>query len=70
MERGLTLPKGRSHVDALLSRILEDAELKLSRSFRVLLAQLKLERLRTSVGRDRITEPTDRRIRPADRTNR
>jgi transposase len=43
LERGLTLPKGRSHVDALLPRILEDAELKLSNSFRVLLAQLKLE---------------------------
>ena len=43
LERGLTMPKGRSHVDALLPRILEDAELKLSCSFRVLLAQLKLE---------------------------
>src|SRR3984885_6392961 len=43
LERGLTMPRGRSHVDALLPRILEDAELKLSGSFRVLLAQLKLE---------------------------
>jgi transposase len=43
LERGLTLPKGRSHVDALLPRILEDAELQLSFSFRVLLAQLKVE---------------------------
>src|SRR6202166_4344206 len=43
LERGLTLPKGRSHVDALLPRILEDAELRLSGAFRVLLAQLKLE---------------------------
>jgi transposase len=43
LERGLTLPKGRSHVDALLPRILEDAELPLSGSFRLLLAQLKLE---------------------------
>jgi transposase len=43
LERGLTMPKGRSHVDALLPRILEDAELKLSYSFRVLLAQLKVE---------------------------
>ncbi len=43
LERGLTLPKGRSHVDALLPRILEDAELMLSYSFRVLLAQLKVE---------------------------
>jgi transposase len=37
------MPKGRSHVDTLLPRILEDAELNLSGSFRVLLAQLKLE---------------------------
>src|SRR5258708_32383174 len=43
LERGLTLPKGRSHLDEQLPRILEDAELHLSDSFRVLLAQLKLE---------------------------
>jgi transposase len=43
LERGLTMPKGRSHVDALLPRILEDAQLPLSDSFRVLLAQLKAE---------------------------
>jgi len=43
LERGLTLPKGRSHLDQQLPRILEDAELHLSDSFRVLLAQLKLE---------------------------
>src|ERR1700686_380081 len=43
LERGLTMPQGRRHVDALLPRILEDAELKLSGSFRVLLAQLKVE---------------------------
>src|SRR6202161_2510505 len=43
LERGLTLPKGRRHVDQQLPRILEDAELNLSGSFRVLLAQLKLE---------------------------
>jgi transposase len=43
LERGLTMPKGRSHVAALLPRILEDAELKLSSSFRVLLAQLQVE---------------------------
>src|ERR1700681_1273147 len=40
LERGLTLPKGRSHLDEQLPRILENAE---SDSFRVLLAQLKLE---------------------------
>jgi transposase len=43
LERGLTLPKGRRYVDQQLPRILEDAELGLSGSFRVLLAQLKLE---------------------------
>jgi transposase len=43
LERGLTMPKGRSHVDALLPRILEDAELNLSCSFRVRLAQLQVE---------------------------
>src|SRR5664279_863843 len=36
LERGLTLPKGRSHLDQQLPRILEDAELNLSDSFRVL----------------------------------
>jgi transposase len=43
LERGLTLPKGRSHLEKQLPRILEGAELNLSGSFRVLLAQLKLE---------------------------
>jgi transposase len=43
LERGLTMPKGRRHVHALLPGILEDAELKLSFSFRVLLAQLRVE---------------------------
>jgi transposase len=43
LERGLTLPKGRWHVDNSLPDILEDATLNLSGSFRMLLAQLKLE---------------------------
>src|ERR1035437_2092058 len=43
LERGITLPKGRSHLDAALPRILEDADLKLSGALRTLLAQLKLE---------------------------
>jgi transposase len=43
LERGLTLPKGRRYVDEQLPRILEDAELRLSGSFRVLLAQLQVE---------------------------
>jgi transposase len=43
LERGITLPKGRSHLDTALPRILEDADLKLSGALRALLAQLKLE---------------------------
>jgi transposase len=43
LERGLTLPKGRRYVDQQLPRILEDGELRLSGSFRILLAQLKIE---------------------------
>src|SRR5215469_15152240 len=43
LERGLTLAKGRCHLEQALPRILEDAEWKLSGSFRVLLAQLKVE---------------------------
>jgi hypothetical protein len=42
LERGLTLPKGRSHVDDALPGILADGPSKLSDSFRLLLAQLKL----------------------------
>jgi transposase len=61
LERGLTLPKGRSHLDERLPRILEDAELNLSDSFRVLLAQLKLE-LEQLAGRieqmDRVIQKT------------
>ncbi len=43
LERGLTLPKGRRHVDQALPEILADAALRLSDSFRVLLSQLGLE---------------------------
>ncbi|HEY6369859.1 MAG TPA: IS110 family transposase [Candidatus Sulfotelmatobacter sp.] len=43
LERGLTVPKGRRHLEQTLPRILEDGELQLSGSFRVLLAQLQLE---------------------------
>jgi transposase len=43
LERGITLRKGRRHVDAALPGILEDADAKLSGALRVLLAQLKLE---------------------------
>src|SRR5215468_10982446 len=43
LERGLTLPKGRRHVEEALPRILEDGDLKFSDMFRALLAQLKLE---------------------------
>jgi len=43
LERGLTLPKGRCHLEEALPEILADATSKLSDSFRVLLAQLKIE---------------------------
>lgn len=43
LERGLTLAKGRRHLEQALPRVLEDAELKLSGMFRALLAQLKVE---------------------------
>lgn len=43
LEHGLTLPKGRNHVDQALPEIVADAESKWSDSFRALLTQLKLE---------------------------
>ncbi len=43
LERGITLRKGRQHVDAALPEILADASTTLSGCFRTLLAQLKLE---------------------------
>jgi len=43
LERGITLRKGRCHVDAALPGILEDADAKLSGAVRLLLAQLKLD---------------------------
>src|SRR5579863_6128468 len=43
LERGFTLPKGRSHVDQALPGILADPALRLAGSFRVLLGQLQLE---------------------------
>jgi transposase len=43
LERGLTLPKGRRHLDEALPEILADLTARLSDTFRVLLAQLKRE---------------------------
>jgi len=43
LERGITIRKGRCHVDAALPGILEDASARLSGALRVLLAQLRLE---------------------------
>src|SRR6202789_2652288 len=43
LERGLTLPKGRSHVEDALPEILATSSPILSRSFLMLLRQLKLE---------------------------
>ena len=43
LERGITIRKGRRHIEASLPGILEDADNKLSGALRVLLAQLRLE---------------------------
>ena len=43
LERGITVPKGRRHLDAALPEILEDAAGKLSAALRLLLKQLNLE---------------------------
>jgi transposase len=43
LERGFTLPKGRSHLDNALPDILADSQSRLSGSFRELLTQLNLE---------------------------
>jgi transposase len=43
VERGITLRKGRRHVEEALPRILKDADAKLSGALRLLLRQLKLE---------------------------
>jgi transposase len=43
LERGITVRKGRCHLDAALPGLLEDASINLSGAVRLLLAQLKLE---------------------------
>ena len=43
LERGITMRKGREHIEESLPRILEDADNKLSGALRVLLTQLQLE---------------------------
>ena len=43
LERGITIRKGRQHLEASLPDILEDAENKLSGALRVLLTQLRSE---------------------------
>jgi transposase len=43
LERGITVRKGRCHLDAVLPGLLEDASINLSGAVRLLLAQLKLE---------------------------
>jgi transposase len=48
LERGITVRKGRSHLEAALPGILEDAEANLSGSLRFLLAQLSVELEQTS----------------------
>src|ERR1700740_3450502 len=43
LERGITIRKGREHLQASLPRILEDPDNKLSGAMRVLLTQLRWE---------------------------
>ena len=43
LERGITVRKGRCHLDGVLPGLLEDASINLSGTVRLLLAQLKLE---------------------------
>jgi transposase len=43
LERGITMPKGRKHLEVSLPGILEDAENKLSGALRALLTQLRIE---------------------------
>ena len=43
LERGITIRKGRRHIEESLPGILEDADNKLSGALRVLLTQLRLE---------------------------
>jgi len=43
LERGITVRKGRCHLDAVLPGLLEDASINLWGTVRLLLAQLKLE---------------------------
>jgi len=69
LERGITLRKGRCHVDAALPGILEDASAKLSGALRVLLAQLRLEldHLETRINEvDAVINKTAERTKPAD----
>jgi transposase len=60
-ERGMVLPKGRTHLEEGLPEILADATVRISESFRVLLTQLKLEldALATRIAEmDRVMEQT------------
>jgi transposase len=70
LERGFTLPKGRSYVDEALPRILEDAELPLSDSFRLLLAQLKLELEQLSARIDQLDLVILKRVKEDDACQR
>ena len=65
LERGITVRKGRRHLEAALPGILEDAEANLSGALRFLLAQLSLELEQTA---QRIAE-ADAAIQRAVREN-
>ena len=61
LERGITVRRGRNHIEAALPGILEDADAKLSGAVRLLLAQLKIELDQLSMRieeADRVIEQT------------
>src|SRR5690242_1072415 len=70
LERGLTLPKGRSHLEEALPGILEDADLPLSGSFRLLLAQLRLELDQLSARIDQLDTVSTTRAKEDDACQR
>lgn len=70
LERGITLRKGRRHLDHALPGILEDAEAKLSGALRMLLAQLKLELDQLAVRMEQADETIADSVRQSEACQR
>jgi transposase len=68
LERGITVRKGRCHLEAALPAILEDADAKLSGVVRLLLAQLKLELDQVDMRLEEASRPLKRVKRVDDWT--